>query len=89
MIVVDASTLIEVLLQTVAGKDVGKRWFSPGQALHGPHLIDVEVIQVIRRLVGTNEVGGQRGGLAVEALWQFPLKRHAPYLGLAAQSHRL
>ena len=49
MIVVDASALIEVLLRTRAAKTVEDRLFSTGHTLHAPHLIDVEVAQVIRR----------------------------------------
>jgi predicted nucleic acid-binding protein len=49
MMVVDASALIEVLLRTAAAGGVENWLFDRGQTLHAPHLLDVEVAQVIRR----------------------------------------
>jgi len=49
LIVVDASALIEVLLRTPAARAVESRLFAPGQTLHAPHLLDIEVAQVIRK----------------------------------------
>ena len=47
MIVVDASALVEVLLRTNAAQVVEKWLFAAGETLHAPHLLDVEVTQVI------------------------------------------
>ena len=49
MIVVDASALLEVLLNTAAASRVGERLFGSCETLHTPRLIDVEVAQVLRR----------------------------------------
>jgi predicted nucleic acid-binding protein len=50
VIVIDASALLEVLLRTPAAKAVERRLFeAPQQTLHAPHLLDVEVVQVLRR----------------------------------------
>src|SRR6267142_1577542 len=49
MIVVDASALLEALLRTPAARAVEERLFEPQQTLHAPHLLDIEVAQVIRR----------------------------------------
>jgi predicted nucleic acid-binding protein len=49
MIVVDASALLEALLRTPAAQAVERWLFDPEQTLHAPHLLDVEVAQVIRR----------------------------------------
>jgi predicted nucleic acid-binding protein len=49
MIVVDASALLEALLRTPATRAVEERLFEPQQTLHAPHLLDIEVAQVIRR----------------------------------------
>ena len=49
MIVVDASALLEALLRTPAGKTVAERLFDPRETLHAPHLLDIEVAQVVRR----------------------------------------
>ncbi len=51
MIVVDASALLEFLLQTPIGVRVEGRLFRDEDELHAPHLIDVEVLQGLRRLV--------------------------------------
>ena len=49
MIVVDASALLEALLQTPVAIAVEEQLFDEGLPLHAPHLIDVEVAQVLRR----------------------------------------
>ena len=49
VIVVDASALLEALLQTPAAVAVEERLFNEGLPLHAPHLIDIEVTQVLRR----------------------------------------
>ena len=50
MIVIDASAAIEWVLQTPKGAEIEARIFrKPGESprLHAPHLLDVEVAQVI------------------------------------------
>ena len=51
MIVVDASALLEFLLQTALGTRVEARLFRDRDELHSPHLVDVEVPRALRRLV--------------------------------------
>ena len=65
MIVLDASAAIEWLLQSPAGVRVDKRIFSVSQSLHAPHLLDVEVAQVLRRYVREKTISEQRGEEAV------------------------
>ena len=84
MIVVDASALIEVLLRTPAAKAVEDRLFAPQQTLHAPHLIDLEVAQVIRRLAMHREIAGKRGRDALSDLADFPLWRY-PHDSLLAR----
>jgi predicted nucleic acid-binding protein len=76
VIVVDASALIEVLLQTPAAPAVERRLFAPDQSLHAPHLIDVETAQVIRRYASRGEIGGERGRIALSRLADMPLRRY-------------
>lgn len=76
MIVVDASALLEVLLQTPAAEAVQQRLFARGQTLHAPHLIDVEVAQVIRRYAAAGEIDSERGRAALIDLADFPLQRY-------------
>lgn len=51
MIVLDASATVELLLGTALGNVVAARVSAEGETLHAPHLLDVEVAQVIRRFV--------------------------------------
>jgi predicted nucleic acid-binding protein len=76
VIVVDASAVLEVLLRTPAASAVEDRLFAPGQTLHAPHLIDVEVAQVIRRFAANGEIGGERGRMALTDLADLPLRRY-------------
>jgi len=43
--------MTELLLQTPPGLHVEARLFRDGDELHPPHLLDVEVVQALRRLV--------------------------------------
>jgi predicted nucleic acid-binding protein len=76
LIVVDASALLEALLRTPSAKAVEDRLFAPRQTLHAPHLLDVEVAQVIRRYALNGEIEGARGGLALADLADLPLRRY-------------
>ena len=51
VIVLDASAALDWLLQTSAGQRIEKRIYSHHESLHAPHLLDLEVAQVLRRLV--------------------------------------
>ena len=46
MIVVDASAITELLLQTELGTRVERRIYMDDEDLHAPHLLDVEVLSV-------------------------------------------
>ncbi|MFX8331661.1 type II toxin-antitoxin system VapC family toxin, partial [Acinetobacter baumannii] len=75
VIVVDASALLEVLLRTPAAKAVEDRLFAPRQTLHAPHLLDVEVAQVIRRYAAHKEIDSERGHMALTDLADLSLRR--------------
>jgi predicted nucleic acid-binding protein len=76
MIVVDASALLEFLLQTSLGARVEARLFGEEDELHAPHLLDVEIAQGLRRLVRTGEVSSGRAGEAIADLTDLDLHRH-------------
>ncbi len=83
MIVLDASALLDVLLGTPGSGRVSQRIFARGETLHAPHLLDLEVAQVLRRYCGNGEL---TEGRARDALWDlldFPLTRypHDLFLG--------
>lgn len=49
MLVLDASVLLEVLLQTETGMRWRDRILQPDESLHAPHLIDIEIMSALRR----------------------------------------
>jgi predicted nucleic acid-binding protein len=77
VIVVDASALLEFLLQTPLGTRVEARLFQDRDEFHSPHLIDVEVTQGLRRLVRAGEVSPDRAAEAIQDLIDLDLHRHA------------
>lgn len=79
MIVVDASALLEFLLQTPLGTRVEARLFRDEDELHSPHLVDVEVTQGLRRLVRAGEVSPDRAGEAIADLVDLDIHRHAHF----------
>ena len=76
MIVLDASAAIEWLLQTSAGRRVEQRIFSHSESIHAPHLLDVEVIQVLRRLVRERVVPIPRADQAITDLSDLRINRY-------------
>ena len=88
MIVVDASALLEFLLQTPLGARVEARLFRGDDELHAPHLADVEVTQGLRRLVRTREVSSGRAAEAIADLLDLDLHRH-PHLDFLARAWTL
>ncbi|NJD10825.1 MAG: type II toxin-antitoxin system VapC family toxin [Gemmatimonadetes bacterium] len=81
MIVVDASALLELLLRTDAAPEVEARLFS-GATLHAPHLLDLEVAQVLRRYERAGALSARRGREALADLEAFRIERYPHYLFL-------
>jgi predicted nucleic acid-binding protein len=88
VIVVDASALLEFLLQTNIGTRVEARLFGKDDELHSPHLVDVEVTQGLRRLVRAGEVSADRAANAIADLADLDLHRH-PHLDLLTRAWKL
>ncbi len=76
MIVLDASAIIEVLLVTPAAPAIQARLSITGETLHAPHLIDVEVLQVLRRYSTTGEITPARATEALADFLDFPIVRY-------------
>lgn len=76
MIVLDASVVLEVLLRMPAGVALEERLFRAEETLHAPHLIDVEVAQVLRRYALAGDVDAERCRAALEDLAGFSLTRY-------------
>lgn len=76
MIVVDASVVLEVLLATPAGTRASQRVLGDRETLHAPHLLDVEVAQVLRRYEAAGELDAERGRQALADLTDMPINRY-------------
>lgn len=83
MIVLDASSVLELLLRTPVGIRIEQHIFKPGESLHAPHLIDLEVAQVLRRYATSGEIENARAAQALADLEALPLSRHSHRLFLA------
>ena len=77
MIVADASAVIAAVLREPGSKAVRERMLDPRETLHAPHLLDVEVAQVIRRFVARRELDEERGRQALDDFMGLPLHRYA------------
>ena len=82
MIVLDASAAIDWLLQTSAGMRIEKRIFARGESLHCPHVMDLEVAQVLRRLVRESQISAQRAQQAIDDLLDLKISRYPHFVFL-------
>ena len=80
MIVLDASATIDWLLQTSAGLRIEQRIYSANESLHAPHLLDLEVTQVLRRLVREGTVSTNRADQAIQDLLALRLIRYPHFV---------
>lgn len=76
MIVLDASALLEQLLDTPKGLRLQQRCLSGRESLHAPHLLDIEVTHVLRRYCQKNLLSITRASQALEDFIAFPLTRY-------------
>jgi predicted nucleic acid-binding protein len=76
VIVLDASSAIEWLLQTSTGELVGRWIFSSRETMHAPHLLDVEVAQVLRRHVAAGAIAVSRAEVAWQDLLDLRVRRY-------------
>ncbi len=77
MIVVDASAALELLLLTESGHEIADRIFDPGESLHAPELIDLEIAQVLRRYERLGALSATRADEAFADWTALPLERYA------------
>jgi predicted nucleic acid-binding protein len=76
VIVVDTSVVIEVLLATSAAWSIERRLHRAEMSLHAPQLLDIEVLQVLRRLCAQKEMTADRGRTALEDFLVLPITRY-------------
>lgn len=88
VVVLDASALAEHLLFSERGRRVAslvEERGDDGTAVHLPHLVDAEVLSVLRSLVRRREISEVRARAALEDLSAVRATRHAagPFLARA------
>ena len=81
--VLDASGAIEFLLNTAAGKRLAARLADEAEDVHAPHLIDMEIAQVLRRYALRGALEAGMGALALDRWRCLDVERypHEPFLG--------
>jgi predicted nucleic acid-binding protein len=77
VIVLDASAVVELLLNTPAGRAIATRIADPALSLHAPHLVDVEVAQALRRYAREGGIDDATARAAIGDLHELDLERHA------------
>ena len=75
-VVLDASVVVELVLGTRVGARVRGRLLDPRISLHGPELLDLEVLNVLRRYVQAGRIAADRAEAAVRRLNELDLRRH-------------
>jgi predicted nucleic acid-binding protein len=76
LIVIDASALLEILLRTRRSDRLMERALTASERLHAPHLLDVEVMHVLRRLVQRREITNVRAEQALDDFAMVLIQRH-------------
>jgi predicted nucleic acid-binding protein len=77
VIVLDASALIELVLNTPTGQLIADHISDPATSLHAPHLADIEVTQALRSYVREGDIDAETAAIALDDLRALDLQRHA------------
>ena len=77
MIVLDASALVELILNTPTGQLIAARITDPAEGLHAPHVADIEVVQALRRYVREGVIDADAAMVALDDFRALDLQRHA------------
>jgi predicted nucleic acid-binding protein len=75
VIVIDTSAVVDLLLETPVNDALVARLTTVTE-MHVPHLIDVEFLSVLRRLVGRGLLTEPRANVARQRFHQLPLHRY-------------
>lgn len=84
MIVLDASAVVSILFNSGPDAEpIRERIESPGESIHVPHLLDIEVLHVLRRQTLRGPLAGKRAATGLQDLENIKMTRyyHAPLLG--------
>jgi predicted nucleic acid-binding protein len=75
-VVIDASAVAELLLETPEADRIRQRINAIGSTLHAPHLLDVEIAQILHRYVSTGELNPKQRDDALRRLGALEIVRH-------------
>ncbi len=78
MIVVDTSAIVDLLVESPVNQPLFSRLASVRE-MHVPHLIDVEFLAVVRKLVGAGLISDLQAHIARQRFSQLPLHRYPHY----------
>jgi predicted nucleic acid-binding protein len=83
MIVLDASVVVELLTNGALADSISRDLSRRDEPLAVPHLLDVEVISAIRKLVAGERIGADRSDEFLTGLRELPAERypHTPLMG--------
>jgi predicted nucleic acid-binding protein len=83
MIVLDASVVVELLTNGSLADSIRNELVRRDESFVVPHLIDVEVMSALRRLVAGQRIDSHRSGQFLAALAALPAERysHTPLIG--------
>lgn len=76
MLVIDASAVVEVVMGTPHGFVIEEAVFGSGEPIAAPHLIDVEVLHVVRRCHRQRLLTTERSEQALGDLANLPIMRY-------------
>ena len=87
--VLDTSGAIELLLNTARGRRLGARLADDAEAVHAPHLIDIEIAHVLRRYVLDGTFDERDAIRALDQWRQLDVERypHEPFLDRVWRLH--
>ena len=76
MLVIDASAATDLVLARPVAEKIAAHIADHDNDLHAPHLVDVEVVSAVQRLVAAGEATQARGLEAIADLLDLPLVRY-------------
>jgi len=88
VIVVDASVLATALVDDGPDGELARLRLVEARSLHAPHLIDLEVLSVLRRQAAEGRLSDRRATLAIEDMLDLAIVRY-PHFVLVLRSWKL
>jgi len=83
MIVLDASVVVELMTNGTLADSIREALYGRDDSFIVPHLIDIEVMSALRRLVAGRRIAADRGEEFLTSLATLPVERysHLPLMG--------